>query len=100
MSLTACPNGDAGGPQQARSFGAKSTGTATSGACFKCGEEGHFSNGMYETSVVRGARVHLEGCSLYRWRRPSEEAIFERRRRWRRGWFRGCLLQVRSTRPL
>jgi hypothetical protein len=44
----ACPNDDAGASKRSRSFGSKAD-NVPSGPCFKCGQEGHWSNGIYFT---------------------------------------------------
>ena len=44
--LSACPNGGTGGAPKPKSYGGGGGGGSSNMSCFKCGEEGHFSNGM------------------------------------------------------
>lgn len=64
----ACPNANANGSQgstsrkRAASFGTPASGGASSGACYKCGEEGHFSNGALSRFILRMRSQHF--CSM------------------------------------
>ena len=88
VSALACPNG---GSKRQKSFGESRGGVGggggSSGACFKCGQEGHFSNGtLYELLCC----LMIESCfSLSQWRAPGRGRRF---RIWKR------VLQVREAR--
>ena len=88
VSALACPNG---GSKRQKSFGESrgggGGGGGSSGACFKCGQEGHFSNGtLYQPLCC----LMTESCfSLSQWRAP---------RRGRRFGIWKRVLQVREAR--